>query len=74
MTKENLRKIAFRTHYEIFDVTNPDYSNQLSNSRELTQSEFDCIQTVIDSDMPIREQMSFTREVFGKPAFIYAVL
>ena len=69
-TKNNLRKLDCGKFYTIINVNNPEYADELKKSIELTDEEYECIACVIDDDMRIKEQISYTRTVFGKSAFI----
>lgn len=69
-TKNDLRKLDCGKFYTIINVNNPEYADELMKSTELTDEEYKCITRVVDEDMRIKEQISYTRTVFGKSAFI----
>lgn len=69
-TKNDLRKLDCGKFYTIINVNNPEYADELKKSTELTDEEYKCIACVVDDDMRIKEQISYTRTVFGKSAFI----
>lgn len=69
-TKNDLRKLDCGKFYTIINVNNPEYTDELKKSIELTDEEYKCITRVVDEDMRIKEQISYTRTVFGKSAFI----
>lgn len=69
-TKNDLRKLDCGKFYTIINVNNPEYADELKKSTELTDEEYKCIARVVDENMRIKEQISYTRTVFGKSAFI----
>lgn len=69
-TKNDLRKLDCGKFYTIINVNNPEYADELKKSTELTDEEYKCIAHVVDENMRIKEQISYTRTVFGKSAFI----
>lgn len=74
-TKNNLKKLDCGKFYTIIDVNNPEYKEELKKSVDLTDEEYECISCVVDEDMRIRKQITYTRTVFGKSAFIdYSIL
>lgn len=68
--KNKLRKLDCGKFYTIIHVNNPACAEELKKSVRLTDEEYECIAHVIDYDMRIKEQISYTRTVFGKSAFI----
>ena len=73
--KNNLKKLDCGKFYTVIDVNNPEYKEELKKATPLTDEEYECISRVVDEDMRIREQISYTRTVFGKSAFIdYSIL
>ena len=71
ITKSNLKKLDCGKFYTIINVNNPEYADKIiKRSIELTDEEYECIVRVVDEDMRTKEQISYTRTVFGKSAFI----
>ena len=68
--KNVLRKLDCGKFYVIIHSGDPEYSEELKRSTDLTDEEYECISDVVDRYMPIERQISYTRVVFGKTAFL----
>lgn len=70
-TKRNeLKKLDGGKFYTVIHSGNPEYASELKRSTDLTEEEYECVARVLDEDMRIKEQIAYTRKVFGKTAFI----